>query len=131
MRQPRSRCLAAIHRAKKEFGNTDIYDVYEEKCRYDSKCAACPRGRSQVSRGLWYLPVESVSSDEPRGISRLFNQHSKAACCTACRRLARGVRARVLGSHAHKCLDAGLTSWEACGSGRGTCKGPQSGTRQP
>ena len=41
MRQPKSKCLDAIHRAKKEFGNTDIYDIYEKKCRYDSKCAAC------------------------------------------------------------------------------------------
>ena len=38
MRQPKSKCLDAIHRAKKEFGNTDIYDIYEKKCCYNSKC---------------------------------------------------------------------------------------------
>ena len=52
MRQPRSKCLDAIHRAKKEFGNTDIYNIYEKKCRYDSKCAAGTWRRLQVLEGL-------------------------------------------------------------------------------
>lgn len=50
MRQPRSKCLNAIHRAKKEFGTTDIYDIYEKKCRYDSKCAAWT---CKALAGLW------------------------------------------------------------------------------
>ncbi|KAK9828407.1 hypothetical protein WJX81_005182 [Elliptochloris bilobata] len=37
MRQPKSKCLDGIRRAKREFGDTDIYDVYEDVCRYDSK----------------------------------------------------------------------------------------------
>ena len=38
MRQPRRECLDAIHRAKREFGDTDIYNIYEDVCRYDSGC---------------------------------------------------------------------------------------------
>ncbi len=39
MRQPKRECLDAIHRAKREFGDTDIYDIYEDVCRSDSSCA--------------------------------------------------------------------------------------------
>lgn len=39
MRTPRDECLDAIHRAKKEFGDTDIYDIYEPICKRDSGCA--------------------------------------------------------------------------------------------
>jgi hypothetical protein len=44
MRQPKRDCLDAIHRAKREFGDTDIYDIYEDVCRSDSSCAPGPAG---------------------------------------------------------------------------------------
>ena len=55
MRQPRRECLDAIHRAKREFGDTDIYDIYEDVCRYDSGCgesAPCMWGAHNARPGV-------------------------------------------------------------------------------
>ena len=69
MRQPKSQCLDAIHRAKREFGDTDIYDIYEKKCRYDSKCAA-PAPERALSWPAGRGTCHGVSVTEGRPLMR-------------------------------------------------------------